>query len=206
MLPQSIIAIGASSFFGRVDPEGGGFVGRLKTWHESNHRKNRVYNLGISSETSTDLLRRLTSECTPRKPDLIILGASSNDARRVGTNDAPCETPIDQYAENLMELIGQALSLCPVLVMIGHPIDEKHTNPVRGTNKYFSKTDLEKYFDVARNICQKENVPCLDIFKELVDTDYKSGLSDDGLHPNALGHQIIFEILREYLLSHFEVK
>ncbi|MDD5055227.1 MAG: GDSL-type esterase/lipase family protein [Candidatus Peribacteraceae bacterium] len=206
MLPRSIIAIGASSFFGRVDPEGGGFIGRLKTWHESNHRKNRVYNLGISSETSTDLLKRLTSECTPRKPDLIILGASSNDARRTGSKEAPCETPIGQYAENLLELIGQAMSFCPVLVMIGHPIDEKRTNPVQGTSKYFSRDDLEIYFDVARKICSENNVLCLDIYTEFINDEFMQGLWEDGLHPNAFGHRKIFESLKDYLIAHFDVK
>ena len=30
--------------------------------------------------------------------------------------------------------------------------------------------------------------------------DYKDLLSDDGLHPNEKGHQMIFEIVRDYLL------
>ncbi len=206
MLPPCIVAIGASTFFGRVDPQGGGFIGRLKTWHESNHRKNRVYNLGISSETSTDLLKRLISECTPRKPDLIILGASSNDARRVGSKEAPCETPLDQYADNLRKLIQQATLFCPVLVMIGHPIDDARTKPVQGTNKYFSNVDLEKYFDVTRKTCQAEKIPCLDIYNELVGSDFRLGLWEDGLHPNAVGHQKIFKMLQEFLLSHFDSK
>ena len=206
MLPPCIVAIGASSFFGRVDPEGGGFVGRLKTWHESNHRKNRVYNLGISSETTADFLKRLTLECIPRKPDLIILAASSNDTRHRGSPEAPCEISLDQYSQNLHKLIQQGKSFCPVLVIIGSPIDEARTKPVVGTDKNFKLDDFKTYFTAARTICNEENVQYLDIFSEWILTDYHRWLWDDGLHPNALGHQKIFESLKKYLLTHFDAK
>lgn len=201
MLPQRIVAIGASTVFGRVDPEGGGFIGRLKTWHESNHRKNCIFNLGISSETSTDFLKRLLPECTPRKPDLILLSAASNDARHVESKDAPCETPILKYEENISELIRQGKTLAPVIVLTGHPINEAHTTPLPYKNNYYFLKDLKRYMESAKRTCTEKQIPCLDVFSEWLKIDYFPFLYDDGLHPNAEGHQKIFELLRDFLVK-----
>src|SRR3989344_1664180 len=62
MIPKRIAAIGASYCEGKVDPEGGGFVGRLRSWHESFIQDNHVFNLGISGDTTSDMLKRLEKE------------------------------------------------------------------------------------------------------------------------------------------------
>lgn len=207
MLPHCIVAIGASTFFGRVDPEGGGFIGRLKTWHESNHRKNRVYNLGISSETSNDLIRRFESECTPRKPDLIIMGTScANDCRRRGSKSAPNEVELEQHEQNIRDLITTGQKFCPIMVVSGHPIDDTRTNPMIGTDKFFSSEDLTRYRECSRSIFERENIPYLDVSSEWIKTDYHRWLWEDGLHPNGLGHQMIFSSLKQFLINHFNPK
>lgn len=202
MLPRRIVAIGASTTFGRVDPEGGGYIGRLKTWHEGKHRKNCVFNLGISSETSRDFLKRLVPECTPRKPDLIILAAASNDARRVGSPKSPCDVPLPEYRRNLTKLIEDAKKFGDVFVTLMHPVDESRTTPLPYKETYYFITDLERYLDAARSVCKALNVPFLDVYREWTkDKGYKKKLYSDGLHPNASGHRHIFSMLRKKLLK-----
>jgi lysophospholipase L1-like esterase len=197
MLPHRIAAIGASTFFGRVDPEGGGFIGRLKIWHEKSHRKNCLFNLGISSETSRDFLKRLTSECAPRRPDLIILAACSNDARRVGSRSARNEVPLEEFKRNLTTLILEARELADVFVVLGHPIDEKRTTPISYKENYYLLSDLEEYMESAIAVCNKLKIPYLDVFHRWqTHGDYLFLLYEDGLHPGPAGHEDIFHALK----------
>jgi lysophospholipase L1-like esterase len=203
MLPSCIAAFGASTVFGRVDPEGGGFIGRLKTWHESRGRKNRVYNMGISSESSADLLKRLMPEATPRKPDLILLTTGTNDTRHAGSAHSPSEIPLRQFEKNVRELLRQAKKLAPVIFLKMQPIDDRKTQPMPGNGFFFLNQDLQTYGDAAERICAQESIPCCDVCPGWMKRDYKTWLTEDGLHPNAEGHQRMFETLRDFLIGQF---
>ncbi len=65
------MAVGASDFFGMGDTSQGGFMGRLKQWHEQQSDRNFFYNLSVRGETTAQMMRRLAIESSPRKPDLL---------------------------------------------------------------------------------------------------------------------------------------
>ncbi len=201
MLPKKIVAIGASDFFGMGDPEEGGFIGRFKRWHEMQDIHNFVYNLGIRGETTTQILQRLIPEAIPRKPQLLILTAGSNDIRRKGSKDAPLTTSIERFKKNILELIKQGRSLADVVFVSTYPFDETKTTPFSYWNKnnYYFLTDIIAYEKEVRDICTNENVPFLDIFNKWIDKEYLIWLHEDGQHANPIGHKIIFEDLKNYL-------
>lgn len=117
MLPQRIVAFGGSNLFGFFDPQGGGFIGRLKTYHESKNLDNMVFNLGISGETSTGMLKRLLPEAIVRKPDLIIVATGVNDARRLGSKTEKITTLLAHFKKNVQKIINQAKSLSDVIFL-----------------------------------------------------------------------------------------
>ena len=98
MISTRIVAIGASSLFGRIDPEEGGFIGRLKKWHETQAAQNIVFNLGVPGETSSDILKRFSQEVGVRRPDLILISVGLNDTKRKGSKEAGNPPPPDQQA------------------------------------------------------------------------------------------------------------
>lgn len=201
MLPHKIVAIGSSSLAGVGDPQGGGFMGRLKKWHESNNFGNLLYNLGISGDTTTGMLKRLTSEASLRKPDLIIIASGLNDTRRIGKKDAPVTTPKDEFRNNITSLIKKGESLCDVVFVSVYPIDDTKTTPLAYWKKdyYYFMDIATEYAAIAKNVCNKENIPYFDVFNKWLETDYKKWLADDGLHANAEGHTRIYEELKNFL-------
>lgn len=204
MLPKKIIAIGASIVFGRVDPQYGGFTGRLKTWHEKKFTPNAVFNLGISSETSTMLLKRLYPEASARNPDLIIVSVGLNDTKREGSLGGAQTAPIKQFEKNIQEIIRQSRKLCDVMFVSITPIDESKTTPLSyQKNSYILLKDVVKYADITKSICIKEKVPYLDIMNMWLPNDYKTLLYEDGMHPNSLGHKDIFLKLKTFLKKHY---
>lgn len=203
MIPRRILAFGASSVFGRVDPEGGGYIGRLKTWHEKNSRNHAVFNLGIGGDTTIDLLSRFLPEATAknRNPNLIIFSIGHNDSRRIGSKNNPNSTELSLFKENIQELLKQAHSLCDVVFVGIHPIDDGKTQPLVGHDFCYLLDDAKSYSYAAKEICEEMGVPYLDIFNKFINKDYKNYLYEDGLHFNSEGHEKVFQELKIFLLK-----
>ena len=204
MIPQKIIFIGASSLFGRMDAEGGGFTGRFKKWHEMNDNRNVVFNLGISGDTTTGMLKRLIPECSIRKPDLIIFSLGLNDIKRTGSKNAPVITPLDDFKNNIQKLIEQAKNLADLLFVSAYPVIEEKTSPMEGKNIYYLLDDAKKYVLETKKICKSIDLPYLNIFDKWIKEGYSQYIFEDGLHCNSVGHQKIFEELKKFMLKQYE--
>ena len=206
MLPQRIVAVGASIVFGRVDPEHGGFMGRMKIWHEKFFTPNAVFNLGISGETSTMLLDRLHAELLVRKPNLIIISVGLNDVKRNGSLRSSPTTPTERFRQNIHDIIHQSRNLCDVMFISITPINESKTTPLLyQKNSYIMFEDVVKYADITKAICMEEKVPYLDIMNQWLQMRYQAFLDEDGLHPNPLGHKDIFIKLKAFLKEQYSV-
>lgn len=214
-MPIYILA-GDSITYGFWDTHGG-WAGRLRSFLDQRRleeadsqtlnttRYSALYNLGIPGDTSAGLHDRFDQEVTPRldsEQETVVLIA-------IGTNDSAYDTLINQYQvdikktqENITHLINSAKKNAQKVVVLGlPPVDEKRTNPIywhpqiRYTNK-----DLEKYNQVIKKIAETEKVPFLDLFALLSKKDI-AGLMEDGIHPNQAGHQMMFEIIKHFLLK-----
>lgn len=203
MIPQRIVAIGASTVYGRVDVEGGGWVGRLRRWHESQHPRNAVFNLGIGGDTSSGFLQRLKLEVPVRRPDLILVSGGSNDAKKVDSRNAPVTTSLPQFEQNIREIIKLGQEIADLVFVSIYPVNESKTTPISWADNYYLLADLRHYAQATKEICEAGKVPYIDIFNEWLKTDYMSLLADDGLHPNSLGHQKIFESVRDFLIDKY---
>lgn len=207
MKAESIVAIGASNVFGRVDPKHGGFVGRLKTWHErgTGHSGNAVFNLGIPGQTSSDILRRvIKGEIGERNPDLTIVSIVLNDARKQGSDTDPTETSLSKYEDNVRDIIKEARKQTSgerVIWCAANPIDDSRTQPLSGTTAFFHSADVIAREGVARRVCETMEVPVpyFDTYELFPDEERDQLLAEDGLHMNAKGHQKVFEALRGYI-------
>lgn len=198
---KRIVVIGASSCLGQVDPELGGWAGRLRQWFERQHPHNLLYNLGISADTSSGVAKRLLAEATLRNPDLIIIQIGINDTWRDNNRESSTNTPLELFRKNTLKIINDAQSLGDVLVVSIFPIDETKTTPLSWINRYYLLDDAKCYSQTTKDICQELAVPYLDIFGEWIKVDYHQYLASDGLHANPEGHRYTFEAIRDYLVK-----
>ncbi len=202
MIPHRIVAIGSSSLFGVGDPDGGGFIGRLKKWHENKDIRNSVYNLGIPGDTTTGMLTRF-AEVLIRKPNLILISSGLNDTRRIGKKDAPSTTSLPSFRNNIKTLIDQAREMADLVFIGVYPIDEVRTAPLSYWKKdyYYLLEDARMYEAATKEVCKSSNVTYVDNFSEWMAEDYTKLLFDDGLHANSNGHERIFQSLRTHLVK-----
>lgn len=204
--PLRIIALGDSTVYGFGDPEGGGWVERLRRhWMIPDSPGHIVYNLGIRGDGVRQVAQRLEDEFSKRGelrhrvPDVIVLSVGTNDSARVGRPTGRHFTPFDDFEEDLHDLLARARRLCPVLFVGMPPVNEAQM-PFAGL-LYYTHADQQVYKDATRRACEAHHIPYLDIFEQWQrhgSTWCNAHLCADGLHPNSAGYQAILQAFLEW--------
>ncbi len=206
---SQVLIFGASTTQGLWDGEGG-WADRLKRFLMQSylpHPKKEIYvfNLGIAGNNSQHILNRFDAETKERlrhSKTLFIFSFGGNDSHLLN-DKMTSKTPTNIFSKNIIDIIHQAKKYSNLIVFVGlNPVDESRTIPLPWeTNVSFKNDLIKQYSDIIKDICKQEHVHFIEIFDELIKMNYKS-LLEDGLHPNSEGHKIIFEIVRDYLISH----
>lgn len=204
-----IIVFGDTITAGALDYEEGGWVNRLRKFLDMKvfvDRKfsYRVYNLGISGDTTEDILYRLEFEAKNRikeiEDNIIIFQIGINDSLFI-LDKEKLITPHKNFIENIEKLIKISRKITEKIVFIGlTPVNESKVNPLPWRREVSYKNEyIRRYDDAIREICKKNDVGFIDVFGGLK-SDYDK-LLEDGVHPNAEGHQKIFEDIKDFLIE-----
>lgn len=192
-----ICIFGASSTWGAWDKEKGGWVNRLRLFLENNNMDADVYNLGVSGDTTEDLLERLESEARAREAELFIFSIGDNDSA-YKNKEGNYQVPPEKFRKNLLKLFKIAGKFTDKIIFLGlKPVDEFKTKPVPWHNViYYTNKNINLYDGIIKDVCGKQKISYIDIKSVLSKNDLA-----DGLHPNEKGHQKIFEVVKNYLLK-----
>ncbi|MEP0912257.1 GDSL-type esterase/lipase family protein [Leptolyngbya sp. GB1-A1] len=196
-----IVALGDSVIYGFGDPEGGGWVERLRRqWMSPEGPDHALYNLGVRGDGVRQVSQRLESEFRQRGelrhrlPDGIILSVGTNDSSRVQRLTGKNLTDFEQFQTELAVLLDCANPLCPVFFIGMTPVDEAQM-PFANC-LYYNRADQHRYKEATRLACLEREIPYLDIFDCWINRGeawWKSRLCSDGLHPNSEGYRSILE-------------
>jgi lysophospholipase L1-like esterase len=199
--PLRVIALGDSLVYGFGDPQRGGWVEQLRRWWMSPDSGGHVlYNLGIRGDRVRQVAQRLEvefqhrGELRNRVPDLIVLSVGTNDSPRLGRTDGRNYTAFDEFDVEIEALLDRAQQLCPVLFVGMVPVDEAKMPFLDCL--YYTHADQYRYKEATRQACQRRQIPYLDLFEQWMargETWRRQRLTSDGLHPNTLGYQALFE-------------
>lgn len=193
-----ICIFGDSITWGAFLPFRGAWANLLRNYLESLNKMIAVYDLGIDTNTSQDLVKRFNSEASARKPSAIIFAVGTNDSAYRKSRDKPL-VPLNQFKENLGLLIKQARKYTAHIFFVGLVKgDDSKTKPIprSTTGKCYTRENVRIFNDAVKLVCEKKRVSFIEVFDLLKDEDF-----DDGLHPNLGGHQKIFEAVRRILLN-----
>lgn len=193
--PESICIFGDSVEWGAWDMERGGWVNRL--WLDVAKRKENyveIYNLSVSGGTSETILERFQNEAKIRNADALLFQTGGNDSAYENAPDNFLVGP-EKFKNNLTEIIKRAREITEKIAFVTLAnCDESKTMPVSWVNIYYVNENIKKYNEIIERACLENNIPLLHT-KPLNNEDF-----DDGLHPNAKGHQKIFEEVKSFLV------
>lgn len=196
-----VVVLGDSIVYGRIDTLMGGWVNRLRLWlDKKNPTAYAVFNLGIGGETTTRLLERCEFESKIRNPDLIFIMVGINDSRRINNINGENQTPLHVFRENLARIFKITKNIARTIYITMFPVDEKRACPYK--TYYYRMDDLEEYVNVAKEVAKEEGIKVIDLFEYVINNiqNYENLLAD-GLHPNEKGHELIFNVIKQYIIE-----
>lgn len=191
---MNICIFGDSITWGVNDYEKGGWAERLKTYYIERHGNVYIYNLGISGDNTGDLVRRFKVEAKEREPNLIIFAIGINDSQYIQQRGNYRVLPAE-FQKNLSQLVGDAKKLTDKIVFLGlTEVDESKTMPIPWNHeKYYDNESIKRYDKMVEDFCGENDARYVSM-KGVVSTNEL----EDGLHPNAVGHENMFRaVLRE---------
>ncbi len=215
MKQLQIFVFGDSIAYGAWDKEGG-WVVRLrkfldkKQFVETEKYYFMVYNLGVSGDSTEDVLERFSFEVKQRFDEaletLVIFAVGINDSHFIKSKSV-LRTSLDNFKANLQKLTMFAKEFTQNIVFVGAtPVDESKTIPIPWDKDVsYTNEQIAKDNEIIQEFCKQNKIPFVPIFNDWLATNYKKFLSEDGLHPNTAGHKKIFEHVKELLLKKFLV-
>ena len=102
-MPRKLLALGDSGIYGWGDPEGGGWVERLRRHWMGRDEAPVLYNLGVRGDGLERLSQRLVVEFQVRGelrrqvPQGLLLGIGLNDIARVGRPDGSLQLEAEAF-------------------------------------------------------------------------------------------------------------
>ena len=199
--PLRIVALGDSMIYGFGDPEGGGWVERLRRhWMSPDSAGHVLYNLGVRGDGVRQVAQRLEQEfryrgeLRHRVPDVILLSVGVNDSARLGHRNGRNSTRFEDFQHELADLLDRAQRLCPVFFVGMTPVDEAQM-PFANC-LYYSHADQRSYNEATRLACLERQIPYLDVLDQWLDRGdawWRSRLLGDGLHPNSEGYAALLQ-------------
>lgn len=138
-----------------------------------------VYNRGIGGDTSNHFFERFDENVLYLEPEnLVIL---------IGTNDLSLIDDVDYVADNIDKILDLTRKKCPdvnIILQAVYPVDYKNAKKNEKIKKLNSRLP---------SLANKYNTVFVDLTSKLSDENggFNSKYTYDGLHPNALGYEII---------------
>jgi lysophospholipase L1-like esterase len=198
-----VLVFGDSITQGFWDVEGG-WVGRLRKHYDQIGIQSRLYdqptifNLGVSGDTSSDIIDRLEQEIQAR----IWPGEEFVFVFAFGINDSSLYkgTPrvnIDTFRSNLQKILGIAQKHSQKIAVIEiTPCIEERTDPTSWDADYSYRNDLiDLYNKELKDITLSSDVLFIEVAKSLLEAQAQEEVMTDGVHPDTSGHEHLFRII-----------
>ena len=160
---------------------GNGFVRLIDAYLAAEYpeRNIHVVNMGVSGNTSRDLVERWESDVTAQNPDWVVLCIPQR------------AVPLDEYRKNLNSLADATRA--KTIWMTPYYLEPNETDAMRKR--------MDEYRAAMKEIAAERGIPCIDLQEEFVHIlqyRYPAFITWDRIHPGMVGSVIIAKaFLRE---------
>ncbi|MFN9871554.1 MAG: GDSL-type esterase/lipase family protein, partial [Cyanobacteriota bacterium] len=136
-------------------------------------------------------------ELRRQQPQGILLAMGLNDCARVGRADGRPQLDADGFLFGLQQLLIQAKTLAPVLVLGLTPVDEA-VMPYADV-LWYQLEQVRRYETLLEEACLEADVPFLPMLDPLLQEPlWSRWLCPDGIHLNGEGHAWVYQRVRRW--------
>ena len=153
-----------------------------------------LINRGINGQTSTQILIRFTADVLDLKPKCVVVLVGTND---IAENNGPIS--LEKIQHHFQTIVDVAMSKsCKVILCSILPVASYYWN-----SKIIPIPKIKALNHFLVSLANEESVVYVDFFTALEKDNAMNPLfSDDGVHPNAAGYEIMSHLL---LQSHHDL-
>ena len=203
---HQILCFGDSITYGEKDLSLGGWVERLKLdyltqYASSEYQKTFIFNLGIPSETTDGLARRVESEFKarvyPKQSNTAILFYGLND---LVIHKNKNRVPLEYFERNLVSVIEFLINTHVQIMLINLPDFQKFNDGIIDqAGKLRNLEDVALYNQALSRIASQYQTVLLDLNSAFKKYSLEEVFHSDGIHPNAKGHDVIYQLVKSAL-------
>jgi len=156
-------------------------------WHLEQSFPGKPYvNRGISGQTTPQMLVRMFPDVIDLRPAAIIILAGTNDIS--GNTGPETLTMVEENLQAMVELAqkhGIKVVLCPLLPVSDYTAHKQ--------TEHRPPSDILKLNGWIKDYAARAGATVADYYSAVVDDHgmLREGFSDDGLHPNAKGYELM---------------
>lgn len=146
----------------------------------------RCVNMGISGNTSRDLLVRWESDVNALGPDWVVICIGFNDVwRQFDSPQRPEEAVLpEEYKNNLIEILNKTTA--KMIFMTPYYLEINKNDAMRRR--------MDEYGEICKQAAKERNIPVVDLqaaFDEILKYRYPAYITWDRVHPGRIGSMII---------------
>ena len=152
-----------------------------------------VVNSGISGNTTEDILNDMKGRVYDYNPSKVFL--------LIGTNDLIHDVSIDDISTNIEKIVNDINSNEPqseIYVESVYPVNDNLDEDMVDVR---NNDDIMKINEKIKKYCDDKGYTYINMYDKLLDDDgnFNEEYTDDGLHPNSRGYEVITEEIKKYL-------
>ena len=184
----------------------GGWVESLKRHCRKDFTQGSDYltffNMSISGDFSKNVLDRLGNELKarvwPGEDQVIIFAVGINDSIVVSGKNAVTEA---EFKQNISSILNIVKTYSSKVLFVGFtPVVDELVQPVSWDKSIsYSNNRIEVFNGIIWSVCERRHFNFVDVYDVFKRNKDPQSLFDDGVHPNADGHELIFKtVLPEF--------
>ena len=152
-----------------------------------------VVNSGISGDTTEDILNDMKGRVFDYNPSKVFL--------LIGTNDLIHDISVDDIVSNIEKIIDEINSNKPqtqIYVESVYPVNDNLDEDMVDVR---NNDDIMKINEKVKEYCDKNDYIYINMYDKLLDDDgnFNEEYTDDGLHPNSRGYEVITDEIKKFL-------
>ena len=152
-----------------------------------------IVNSGISGNTTDDILDDMKARVYDYNPSKVFL--------LIGTNDLIHDSSVDDIASNIEKIVNEINSNKPqaeIYVESVYPVNDNLDEDMVDVR---NNDDIMDINEKIKKYCDDNGYNYINMYDKLLDDDgnFNEEYTDDGLHPNSKGYEVITDELKKYL-------